>query len=44
MPKKTTEEIRLMIAQFLNEEHDLHSNLLKNLDKFSGLTSTQQLL
>ena len=44
MPKKTTEEIRLIVAQMLNDENDSYSRLIKGLNFCSGLTSTQQLI
>lgn len=44
MPKKTQEDIRLLVARLLNEENDDYAQLVKILDFASDLTSTQQLL
>jgi hypothetical protein len=44
MPKKSAEDIRLIVAQMLNEENDSYSHLIKSLNIYAHLTATQQLI
>jgi hypothetical protein len=44
MSKKTPEDIRLMMAQALNDENDSFARIIKGLSSYSDLTSAQQLL